>query len=136
MTTLAALPLVLLLLEAREAEVRHALPPALLVAVILHESGGRQRLVSRERGGACSVGPAQVLVPGCDRARLRRLLVLSAGLDAAGAIAARGRLVCARHPRWRCCRAHWIGAYNAGSPRYAARVLRAWSWLLGRGGES
>jgi len=55
LTTLAALPLVLLLLEAREAEVRHALPPALLVAVILHESGGR-----------------------------RRLLVLSAGLDAAG----------------------------------------------------
>lgn len=128
----AAAALLSLLLEAREAEARWALPPALLVAVVIAESNGR-RLVFRERGGHCSVGPAGVLVRGCERERLRRLLVLSTNLDEAGRIAARGRLLCEKHPRWRCCRTHWIGAFNSGSPRYASRVLRIWRRLLRRG---
>lgn len=132
-------PLVLsaaLLLECQAAEARWALPPLLLCAVVLHESGGRQRLVVRERDGHCSVGAAQVLVPGCERERVQRLLVLSVNLDEGARVLVRARERCRRHPRWAMCRVHFVGAYNGGSRSYASRVLRVWRRLLGRGGEA
>jgi len=131
-------PLLLaLLLEAQAAEVRHDLPPLLLLAVVLHESGGRERLVTRERGGHCSAGVAQVLVPGCDRARLQRLLVLATNLDAGAAVLARSRRLCARHPRWAACRRSEFALYNAGSRAWWPHVERIWRRLMWRrGGES
>lgn len=131
-------PLLLaLLLEARAAEVRWQLPPLLLVAVILHESGGRQRLVVRERGGHCSVGAAQVLVPGCERARVQRLLVLSTNLDQGAAVLSRSRVTCRRHPRWRACRRSEWALYNAGSTKWWRGVERKWERLRWRpGGEA
>jgi len=110
---------------ALEAEARWQLPAGILLAVILAEAGGRARLVTRERHG-CSVGPAQVYVPGCHRARVQRLLVLAVNLDRAGALLAGSRRLCGQHARWRACRTHWVGGYNGGSPGYAARVVAIW----------
>ena len=52
-----------LLWECHAAEVRWALPAGLLVAVVVHESSGRTRLVTPERGGRCS-GAGASLRPG------------------------------------------------------------------------
>ncbi len=131
-------PLLLaLLLEVREAEVRWALPPALLVAVVLHESSGRQRLITRERGGHCSVGAGQVMVRGCHRERVQRLLVLSVNLDAAARVLDRSRRLCEAHRRWSACRRSRWALYNAGSATWWGGVARIWRRLLWRrGGES
>jgi hypothetical protein len=125
-----------LLLEARMAEVEHAIPPLLLVAVIAHESGFRQRLVTREKHGHCSAGAAQVLVRGCDRARVQRLLVLSVNLDAGARILASSRATCRRHPRWGACWRSEYALYNARSERWWSGVARKWRRLVGRGAES
>jgi len=123
-----------LLLEAQAAEVRWALPHLLLVAVIAHESGGRQRLVVRERGGHCSAGPAQVLIRNCDRSRLQRLLVLSTNLDEGARILARSREICRRHPRWRACRRSEWALYNSGSASWWRGVASKWRRLRWRPG--
>lgn len=117
-----------LLLEARAAEARWELPPLLLVAVCLHESRGRN-IVTGERDGHCSAGPAQVLVRGCDRERLRRMLVLSVNLDEAGRLLARSRDVCSRRPRWAACKRSPFALYNSGSSRWWRGVSRIWDRL-------
>lgn len=130
-------PLLLALaLETSLAEARYDLPAGLLLAVCLHETRGRS-VVVRESRGRCSAGPCQVLAPDCDRARLQRLLVLSVNVDLAARVLVRARETCRRHPGWRCCRDHWVGAYNGGSRGYARRVLAVWRRLMWRprGGE-
>jgi len=111
--------------EALRAEESWGLPAGLLLATILAESGGRRRLVTRERRG-CSVGPAQVYVPGCHRERVQRLLVLSTNLTRAGALLDGSRRRCERHPRWRACRRWEYGLYNSGSSTWSSRVLAIW----------
>lgn len=123
--------LLALALETSLAEARYDLPSGLLLAVCVHESRGRN-LITRELGGHCSIGPAQVLVRGCERARLRRLLVLSVNADAGAQVASWARETCRKHPGWACCRDHWIGCYNSRSPGYARRVLAVWRRLIWR----
>ncbi len=135
--TAAAVPLFLLLLEARQAELRYQLPPLLLAAVVLAESGGRQRLVTPEHSGHCSAGAAQVLIRGCDHARLQRLLVLSTNLDRGAAILASSARTCSRHPNWEACRRSRWARYNTGSRTWWPRVAAIWRQLLWRrGGEA
>ena len=125
-----------LIVQSRLAEVRHALPPLIITAICAHESGFRQRLVTREKHGHCSAGAAQVLVRGCDRARVQRLLVLSVNLDAGARILASSRATCRRHPRWGACRRSEWALYNANSSRWWSGVARKWRRLVGRGAES
>lgn len=117
----------LLAAEVLRVERRHHLPPLLLAAVVLAESGGRS-LVLASRGG-CDVGVAQVHVPGCAPARVAALLPPGRSLEAGALVLDRSRRLCAQWPRWGCCRVHWVGAYNAGSRGYAVRVLRIWRRL-------
>ena len=128
------LALALLLLDAREAEVRWALPPALLVAVAWHESRLKAGLVRHERIGGCSVSVSQIYLPDCDRTRMQRLLVASVALQEGARLLARARRTCRAHPRWRGCHGglEWVGWYNGRSRGYADRVLALWRRLLPR----
>lgn len=127
-----ALTLVALVAAATPVESRYALPAGLLVAVVLCESGGRVRLISRRRFDGCrDYGAGQIHACNPSRRRLALLLALSTNLDRAGQLLAGSRARCARHPRWAACRRSPFALYNSGSRTWAGRVHRAWRRLLG-----
>jgi hypothetical protein len=105
-----------------------------LLAVILVESGGR-RIVTSERGG-CSVGPGQVYINACNKARMMRLLELSTNLTASAQILQRSAIKCARHPRWRACRRSKFALYNSMSPTWWDKVSQAWNEITGKQNDS
>jgi hypothetical protein len=110
--------------ELARVELRHHLPPLLLAAVVLAESGGRS-LVLPSRGG-CDVGPAQVHVDGCAPARVAALLPPGRSLEAGALVLDRSRRLCAQRPRWRPCRVSRYSLYNAGSSGWWPRVAAIW----------
>ena len=121
-----ALSLAALIAATSPVETRYGLPPYLLAAVVLCESGGRAIVSRRRKCGGVDVGVGQIHV--CDRSkrRIRQLLVLSTNLDRAGFLLARSRARCHRG-RCRCMEAH----YNWNSRTWCGRVHRAWRRLLG-----
>ena len=113
-------------------EKKYQLPPMLLLAVVLIESGGRKNIVGygRPRGrNGCDVGAAQIHVRECNKERMRRMLLLSANLDEAGRLLAGSRSKCGKHPSWRpCWRGKW-SLYNADSEGWPRRLDDAWERL-------
>lgn len=118
-----------LALECWATEVRWGLDPGILMAVVSHESSGRQRLITQERGG-CSAGAAQVYVPGCTRKQVMRLLDLRTNLDAGAKVLSRSRDKCKRNPKLKACRRCVWAFYNAGSGSWCRNVERKWKELL------
>jgi len=96
------------------AERRHGLPPGLLCAVALAETGGRSRI--RRYGRDCDVGPWQLRVPGCPGAVVR--IMTRAGIEAQ-AEAAAWLLRIRRDPAGPC---PWW-RYNPGSRRWCKKVM-------------
>lgn len=109
-----------------DAEKRYHLPPMLLAAVVLHESGGRH-ITAHHRHG-CDVGPAQVYVPGC-QARMRWLLSDQRLNVMAGArLLSWSRARCRSRPVGPCRRSEWA-LYNGGSSSWWPAVNRIWKVL-------
>jgi hypothetical protein len=106
-----------------EAERAHALPPGLLAAVVLAESGGRN-LTSRPRfDGKRDHGPAQIHASVAPQP-------WPVGLLEGARLLARSRARCAAHPTWRACRRGAYALYNAGSLKWSRRVAAIWARLL------
>lgn len=105
-------------------ERRHHLPSMLLVAVVLHESGGK-KIISRHKHG-CDVGPAQIFVRDCKPQRVKSLLLVENNLKTGAKILADSRYFCRKHPRWRACKRSKWALYNAGSPTWSASVMEVW----------
>lgn len=121
-----ALSLAALIAAASPVEERYGLPPYLLVAVVLVESGGRAIVSRRRRCGGVDVGAAQIHVHDRNRRRIRQLLELSVNLDRAGALLAKSRSRC----KGRACRC-LEARYNWASRTWCGRVHRTWHRLLG-----
>jgi len=108
---------------------RRRLDPLLMVAVVLHESGGTCRHAVRwERAGGCSIGPFQIYSRRCDQKRWKRLQ--RAAIKAAY-ILDLGRKRCQAAPRsaWYCRNGQWWARYNPGSRRWALGVAEKWRRL-------
>lgn len=106
-------------------EQQHKLPAGLLTAVVLAETGCRS-VVARGRGAGrrgCDVGIAQIHVPGCRAADVRRVLPVGANLVAAAQVLRWSRSWCARHGGARCAESLWF-RYNPGSRTWAPTVRR------------
>jgi hypothetical protein len=112
--------LVLLILSA---EARYQLPPALLVAVVSHESSGKF-IVTRERQGGCSIGWAQIYAGDCNGERARRFRDMRENVYEGARLLARSRAKCAAHPRWLPCRRWEYSLYNALSAKWSRNVKR------------
>lgn len=122
----------LLAAEVLRVERRHHLPPLLMAAVVLAESGGIP-LVARGRGKGglgCDVGPAQVHLPGCrPAARLAALAAPGRNLEAGAMVLSRSRRLCSWRASWAVCRRSRWALYNAGSPGWWPRVAQIWARL-------
>lgn len=88
-------------------------------------------LICRRTG--CDVGVAQIHVPDCVGARVRRFLQPASGIRQGAKILAMGRARCfAGAGNWYCRRGWWHGRYNPASRRWAASVAAKWRVLRSR----
>jgi hypothetical protein len=114
-----------------------------MVAIALHESGGRCRNTTNPDGppvaGAqsCSVGPFQIYCPACVPGCVRRFLDLDAAAQSAARRLSRGRSGCLagiaarRRVPWYCAvRPYgWAAKYNPNSHTWLHNVLRKYRQL-------
>jgi hypothetical protein len=112
-------------------EREYRLPPGLISAVALAESGGRARLVIHHRG-RCEVGLGQIRVD-CDQRRVTELKRIDRNLEEAARLLDASRRKCAKHPEWASCRLPFgseFGLYNANSKTWSLRVKRIRNRIL------
>jgi hypothetical protein len=122
--------------ESLHWEKVRGLPPGLLGAVVLAESGGRD-VVARGRGKGrrgCDVGPGQIHVPGCVPRLVKRFRDLKQNLARAARILSWSRRWCARRQTARCKRSPWH-RYNPGSRTWWPTVRRIWRRIMSHGGS-
>lgn len=132
----------------RPAAERYAIPPLLMAAIVLVETGGSCRLDARrhEATGGYSCGPFQEYIPPAGYLTLtqRRCDELISRPGLASMRTARrlrralGRCEGPNRPRW-CSRGYWA-RHNPGSPRWCRAVTRIWArvraWMQSRKGET
>jgi hypothetical protein len=107
------------------ASERHSVPPNLLHAVLLAESGCRPLAVRRD-GDACDVGLVQVRARPCTPQALQALLPVKANLMAGARILAASRRRCSKPRPPRACKRSAWALYNSGSRRWWPKVAGYW----------
>ena len=101
--------------------------PRLLGAVACYESRGRLRLLHRNVGASCDVGPWQVNCHRCSVQCRERYQPALRNAARAAFILRLGRALCRRRPGlWYCKQGRPHCRYNPGSRRWCRDVTRNW----------